>query len=41
MRLATVLIGVFLEADKDGSGSLDRHEFAEVLRAGGLQLTER
>jgi Ca2+-binding EF-hand superfamily protein len=33
--------GLFIQADTDGSGYLDRQEFSAVLRAGGLNLTER
>lgn len=40
-QLEPLVLGLFMEADKDGSGYLDRFEFTEVLKASNLNLSQR
>jgi len=40
-ELEPIILRLFIEADLDGSGYLDRHEFANVLRSANLNLNER
>ncbi|GFR51432.1 hypothetical protein Agub_g13721 [Astrephomene gubernaculifera] len=40
-ELEPILMKLFIEADADRSGFLDRHEFTSVLRNANLKLTDR
>ena len=41
MPLVSYCAELFLAADADASGYLDRHEFSHVLKSANLQLSER